>query len=323
MASIPSIMRAAALDDFGGPDVLSIHTLRVPVPDAHEILIAVHTAGVGTWDADMRAGCWPDGKPKFPLVLGTGGAGTVVTRGSSVRRLNVGDRVYSYSFTNPKGGFYAECVAVAADKAAPVPKTPGMKEARAAATVGLTALQGIDDALHVKRGEIMIIHGATGGVGSLAVQFAKLRGSRVLATTSGEDGLKLARRLGADAAVDGRHDDVAAAAHSVAPEGVDAILATAGGEALERAIDTVRRGGRVAYPNGVEPEPKKRSGIEIISYDAVLGVGEFERLNEATERAKLVVPIAAEYPLAEAAKAHERLAAGHVLGKIVLRVDAE
>ena len=323
MASIPSIMRAAALDGFGEPGVLTIHMLPVPVPDAHEILIAVHTAGVGTWDVDLRAGWWPEGKPKFPLVLGTDGSGTVVTAGSSVRRLKVGDRVYSYSFTNPKGGFYAEYVAVAADKAAPVPKTLGMKEAGAAATVGLTALQGIDDALHAKRGEIMIIHGATGGVGSLAVQFAKLRGARVLATTSGEDGLKLARRLGADAAVDGRHDDIAAAAHRVAPEGVDAILATAGGEALERAIDTVRRGGRVAYPNGVEPEPKKRSGIEIISYDAVSGVGEFERLNEATERAKLVVPIAAEYPLAEAAKAHERLAAGHVLGKIVLRVEAE
>lgn len=323
MASIPSIMRAAALDGFGEPGVLTIHTLPVPVPDAHEILIAVHTAGVGTWDVDLRAGWWPEGKPKFPLVLGTDGSGTVVTAGSSVRRLKVGDRVYSYSFTNPKGGFYADYVAVAEDKAAPIPKTLGMKDAGAAVTVGLTALQGIDGALHAKRGEIMIIHGATGGVGSLAVQFGKLRGACVLATTSGEEGLKLALRLGADAAVDGRHDDIAAAAHRVAPEGVDAILATTGGEALERAIDTVRRGGRVAYLNGVEPEPKKGSGTEIISYDAVSGVGEFERLNEATERAKLVVPIAAEYPLAEAAKAHERVAAGHLLGKIVLRVEAE
>src|SRR6266850_1134560 len=111
MASIPSIMRAAALDGFGDPGVLTIHMLPVPVPDAHEILVAVHTAGVGTWDADMRAGWWPEGKPAFPLVLGTDGSGTVVTAGSSVRRLKVGDRVYSYSFANPKGGFYAEYVA--------------------------------------------------------------------------------------------------------------------------------------------------------------------------------------------------------------------
>jgi NADPH:quinone reductase-like Zn-dependent oxidoreductase len=184
----------------------------------------------------------------------------------------------------------------------------------------LTALQGIDDALRLKRGEIVIIHGATGGVGSLAVQFAKLRGARVLATASGADGLKLARRLSADEAVDGRHDDIAAATHRVAPEGVDALLATAGGEALERAIATVPQGGRVAYPNGVEPEPNQRSGIELISYDAVSGVPEFERLGEAIEQSKRVVPVAAEYPLAEA-KAHERLAAGHVLGKIVLRVQ--
>jgi NADPH:quinone reductase-like Zn-dependent oxidoreductase len=323
MASIPSIMRAAALDGFGDPEVLSVHMLPVPIPDPHEVLIAVHTAGVGPWVADMRAGWWPDGKPNFPLVLGTDGSGTVVDVGASVRRLQVGDPVYSYSFANPKGGFYAEYVAVASENASRFPKKLGMKQAGAAATTGLTALQGIDDVLRIKRGEIVVIHGATGGVGSLAVQFAKLRGASVLATASGEDGLRLAKRLGADEAIDGRHDDIAAAAHKFSRKGVDAILATAGGEALERAIDVVRQGGRVAYPNGVEPEPKHHSGIEIIAYDAIPGVRQFEQLNEAIGRIELVVPIAAEYPLAEAAKAHERLAAGHLLGKIVLRVQLD
>jgi two-component system, NarL family, invasion response regulator UvrY len=100
--------------------------------------------------------------------------------------------------------------------------------------------------------------------------------------------------------------------------GIDAVLALAGGEALERCLDTVRHGGRCAYPNGVEPEPAKRDGLEIIPYDAVAGVREFQRLGRAVEAAKPEVPIAAAFPLAEAAKAHERLAAGHVLGKIVL-----
>src|SRR4051812_6519370 len=79
--SIPFTMRAAALDRFGGPKVLTIHELPVPTLDADEILIAVHTAGVGSWDADMRAGWWPEGQPRFPLVLGSDGSGTVVDAG--------------------------------------------------------------------------------------------------------------------------------------------------------------------------------------------------------------------------------------------------
>jgi NADPH:quinone reductase-like Zn-dependent oxidoreductase len=142
----------------------------------------------------------------------------------------------------------------------------------------------------------------------------------VFATASGADGVALVRRLGADAAVDGRREDVAAAVRRFAPDGVDAVLALAGGEALERCLDALRGGGRPAYPNGVEPEPGKRRGIEVTAYDAVAGVREFQRLGRAVEEAKLEVPIAAAYALAEAAKAHERLAAGHVLGKIVLRI---
>lgn len=320
MQTIPKIMRVAAIDRFGGPEVLSIHSLPVPVPDAREVLIAMDTAGVGGWDADMREGWSPSGHTRFPLVLGTDGSGIVAAAGSRIRRLKVGDRVYAYSFDNPKGGFYAEYVAVLAGRVAHIPKRLNLEEAGAIPTTGLTALQGIDDALHIKRGENVIMHGAAGGVGTLAVQFAKLRGARLLATASGEDGLALVRRLGADATVDGRHGDIKVTARSFAPDGVDAVLALAGGKALTQCLDALRRGGRLAYPNGVEPEPRKRHGIEIISYDAVAGVREFQRLGRAVEEAKLQVPIAGVYPLADAARAHERLAAGHVLGKIVLRI---
>jgi NADPH:quinone reductase-like Zn-dependent oxidoreductase len=323
MASVPKTMRAAAIDRFGGPEVLTIHELPVPEPEANEVLIALHTAGVGSWDADIRAGWYPDGEPRFPLVLGTDGSGTVALLGSNVDRFRPEDRVYSYSFANPKGGFYAEYVAVAANKVAPIPNTLDLKHAGAVPTTGLTALQGIDDALEVRRGETVVIHGASGGVGTLAVQFAKLRGAQVFATASGQDGVELVRRLGADDAVDGRHADVAASIRRFAPQGVDAILATVGGDALERTMDTLKSGGRLAYPNGIEPEPKRRPGISIISYDAVSDVREFEALNRAVDEAKLQVPIAAEYQLAEAAKAHERLAAGHVVGKIVLRIRPE
>jgi NADPH:quinone reductase-like Zn-dependent oxidoreductase len=313
-------MRAAAIDRFGGPKVLKLHTLPVPEVDAGEVLIAMHAAGIGSWDADMRGGWWPLGKPRFPIVLGTDGSGTVAAIGSRVRRFKAGDKVYAYSFGNPKGGFYAEYVAVAAEKVAPIPKPLDMRSAGAIGTTGLTALQGVDDALHLRRGESVIIHGASGGVGTLAVQFAKRRGTRVLATASGKDGVALVRRLGADLAIEGKRDDIVDTARAFAPDGIDAVLAFAGGEELTRCLDTLRRGGRVAYPNGVEPAPRKRRGIKLVSYDAVAGVREFARLNRAIEESKLRVPIADAFPLEQAAKAHQRIERGHVLGKIILRV---
>jgi NADPH:quinone reductase-like Zn-dependent oxidoreductase len=152
------------------------------------------------------------------------------------------------------------------------------------------------------------------------VQFAKLRGARVLGSAGDDDGVKLVLKLGADVAVDGKREDLTAAARNFAPDGVDAILATVGGDSLERCIDAAKRGGRVAFPNGVEPEPKKRPGIKFVAYDGTPGVREFEHLNKAVEEAKLQVPVAAAFKLEQAAKAHERLAQGHVLGKIVLRI---
>jgi NADPH:quinone reductase-like Zn-dependent oxidoreductase len=314
-------MRAAALDRFGGPEVLTLHMLPVPTLDAGEVLIALHTAGVGSWDADMRAGWSPDGRrPRFPLVLGTDGSGTIAAVGSRVRRFAPGDVVYSYSFPNPKGGFYAEYVAVAADNVGRPPGMLTLKEAGAVPTTGLTALQGVDDVLKIKRGEAVVIHGASGGVGSLALQFAKMRGARVLATASGKDGVRFVRRLGADAASDGRHEDLAAAARRFAPDGIDAVLAFVGGPPLTQLLDAVKRGGRLAFPNGIEPAPRKRRGLKVIAYDATSGVREFDRLGRAIEQARIKVPIAASYPLEQAAAAHKRLAKGHVLGKIVLRI---
>jgi NADPH:quinone reductase len=317
---IPETMRAAAIDRFGGPEALSIHTLPVPEIDKEEVLIAVHTAGVGSWDAEMRAGWSPSGRTHFPLVLGTDGSGRIVAMGSHARRFKVDELVYAYSFDNPKGGFYAEYVAVAAENVAPIPKGLDLEHAGAIPTTGLTAIQGIDDALKLKHDETILIHGASGGVGTLAVQFAKLRGGRVLATASGDDGVALVRSLGADSAVDGRRGDIAAAARAFAPNGIDAVLGLAGGEGLEHCLDVLKPGGKFAYPNGIDPEPKKRRGIHAVPYDAIAGVREFNHLGLAIEAARLKVPIAAAFALGDAAKAHARIAKGHVLGKVVLRV---
>jgi NADPH:quinone reductase-like Zn-dependent oxidoreductase len=317
---LPPTMRAVAIDRTGGPEVLTVHQLPVPTPGPDEILIALDTAGVGPWDLEVREKLAYYREKSFPVVLGVDGSGTVAAVGTQVRDFKVGDAVYAYAWDNPQGGFYAEYVAVPAKAAGHVPPGMSLRDAGAAAVTALTALQGVDDALHLKAGETLIIHGASGAVGTLAVQFAKLRGVRVLASASGADGVALARQLGAEAAIDGHHGDLRAAAHGFAPAGVDAVLALAGGDALEACIDALKPGGRVAYPSGVQPPPKTRPGVAILKYDALTGPAEFARLGQAITAAQLSVPIAAEYPLADAARAHERMAAGHVLGKVVLRI---
>ena len=242
---LPATMRAAAIDRFGGPEVLTLHELEIPELGPGEVAIKLDIAGVGPWDLDIREGWTPDGvEPVSPLVLGVDGSGTVVKAAPDVHRLAVGEAVFAYNFFNPKGGFYAEYVVVAHEKVAPIPAGIGLERAGAMATIGLTALQGVDDHLRVRPGDAVIVHGASGGVGSLAVQFARLRAARVLATASGEEGIALALRLGADEAVEGRTGDIRGAARRFAPDGIDAVLATVGGDALERCIDTLKPDGR-------------------------------------------------------------------------------
>ncbi len=146
-------MRAAAIDRFGPPSVITVHTLPIPQPGPREILIALCAAGVGSWDESIRDGSWRSaGRAKFPRVLGTDGAGTVVAKGPRVRRFRVGDRAYAYDADNPNGGFYAEYITVDERKAARVPQRLDFLQAGAGAVTGLTALQGVDGALRVRRG---------------------------------------------------------------------------------------------------------------------------------------------------------------------------
>jgi NADPH:quinone reductase-like Zn-dependent oxidoreductase len=125
--------------------------------------------------------------------------------------------------------------------------------------------------------------------------------------------------MGAHAVVDGKRIDIDDHARRFAPDGVDAVLALAGGDALERCLNVLQPGGRVAHPNGVEPAQKRRRGMTLVRYDGISGVREFERLTAAVQAARLKVPIAECYPLAGAYKAHERLAEGHVVEKLSLR----
>jgi NADPH2:quinone reductase len=310
---VPDTMRAAAFDKGGGPEVLSIHTLPVPKLKAGEVLVAVHGAGVAVWEAGFRKN--PSERMQFPAVLGGDGAGTIVALAPDVRGFKVGDEVYGTA-----NGFYAEYVRARADHIAHVPKGISLSEASILAISGLSALQGIDDVMQIKPGETMIVHGAAGGVGTLAIQIAKLRGARVLATATSDEAMALASKLGADTVVNGRTGDIAAAVRQFAPNGVDAVFGLAGGDALEHCIDALRRdgAGRVAYLYGIDPVPRPRGAIRMTLYSFVDGSAELARLNKAVEAGKMRVPVAGEYPLAEAADAHKRLEAGHLLGKLVL-----
>ncbi|MCI0639895.1 MAG: NADP-dependent oxidoreductase [Gemmataceae bacterium] len=316
-------MKAVAIDRFGGPETLALRTLAVPEVGPDEVLIHVESADVAVWDPFEREGGFAQlfgMMPKFPYVLGTGGAGTVAAVGAHVSRFNKGDRVYGAALANPKGGFYAEYAAVKADSVSHVPAKLTTEQAAVMTCDALTALRGLDDILGVRQGETLMIFGAGGGIGHLAVQLAKRMGARVLAVASGDDGVALARRLGADAVVNGRKDDVTPAARQFAPGGLDAALITAGGEAANRVLTAMREGGRVAYPNGVMPEPKLRAGVSLNSYDVIVDQAAIDKLNRLIEAGPFEVNIARTFRLDQAVEAHRALEE-HYLGKLALRLS--
>ena len=315
-------MRAVALDRFGGPETLKVQTIPIPEPDEDEILIHVESAGVGAWDPFEREGGFVQVlgvTPKFPYVLGTDGAGTVAAVGEDVEEFKEGDRVYAAELGNPKGGFYAEYAVVKADNASRIPGGLKMEQAAVLASDGLTALRGLEDVLGLQPDESVMIFGASGGIGHLAVQLAKRLGARVFAVASGEDGVSFVKRLGADAAVDGRSDQVLDAAREFAPDGIDTALVTAGGDATDRALAAIRAGGRVAYPNGVMPEPKAPAQVSTQAYDGEGGPDAIDRLNELIEAGPFEVHVHRVFPLEQAAAAQAALEEHH-LGKIALRV---
>lgn len=314
--SIPKQMKAVAIDHFGAADVLHTETLPVPVPGEHEVLLRVDTAGIGVWDPWVREGGMDDGSTRFPYVIGNDGAGVVAAVGPKVRRLRVGDRAYGYQM---KGGFYAEYARLREDRAAPIPKGMDAKEAGALGADGITALRGLEDQLHLRSGQSLMIIGASGGIGHIAVQLARRIGVRVLAVASRPDGVKLVQRLGADSVIDGRSDDILKAARTFAPDGLDAALVLAGGEDLNEALKGVKKGGRVAYPHGVEPEPRAPKGVTLLAYDGIPSAEAFDRLNQLIGDAPFHVELGKVYGLEEAAQAHREIREHH-LGKRALRL---
>lgn len=317
--SAQSTMQAAAIDEFGG--AITPHELPVPRLNADEILIRVQTAGVGVWDPFEREGGFAKmmgSQPKFPYVLGSEGSGEVVEVGERVRQFKPGDQVYALALANPKGGFYAEYAAVPAEQASAIPRSLTVEQAGVMPVDACTALVGLDNTLHLQPGESIAILGASGGIGHMAVQLAKRMRARVLAIASGEDGVAMVKGLGADVTIDGHKQDILQAARTFAPQGLDCVLLTAGGKAAEQVLAAVRKGGRVAYPNGVDPVPQPRDSMEIKSYDGMPTAQTIAKLNQLIEQAPFEVCIARTFPLDRAAEAHQALGK-HFLGKIALQ----
>jgi NADPH:quinone reductase-like Zn-dependent oxidoreductase len=288
----------------------------VPEPGDGEILVRVHTAGIGSWDPWVREGGMGGGR--FPQVIGSDGSGTVAAVGTKVRRFKPGDKIYAYTFENAKGGFYAGYAAVPEDAAAHVPANISLEEAGALAACGLTAIAGIDT-LKVKPGLSLLLTGASGCVGHIALQLAKRRGARVLAVASGRDGVELAGRLGADGAVNGKAADVTRAARKFAPEGCDAALVFANSARLAGALKQVKKGGIIAYPEGVDPEPKGFAGIKVVSFNALSNPEAFSRLNGLVAQGPFRVEIGGRYRLDELPRAHRDVPKHH-LGKPVVKI---
>jgi NADPH:quinone reductase-like Zn-dependent oxidoreductase len=316
------LLRAIVIDRFGGPEVLSARNIPMPVPEPGQILIQVESAGIGIWDVYEREGMIAKMlgiQPKFPWVLGSEGAGRVMSVGDEVSGFRKGDLVYGDIWaTNPRAGFYAEYTALNKDHAWPIPSTVTAEQAGALLIDGATALRGLDDTLGVKRDERLMIFGASGGVGHLAIQLSKRLGARVFAIASGEDGVALALRLGAEAAVDGHRGDIVASAREFAPNGFDVSLVTVAGGASEKVLTTMREGGRVAYPwVNQRPALKAPSTVRLQGFNANIDRALIVKLNKLIEASAFEVHLSNTFTLDQAVTAYQAVSSHH-LGRLAL-----
>ena len=316
---VPQQMQAMAINEFGGPDKLTLHQLPVPEPGKGEVTVKIEVAGVGVWDVMEREGKLIYNEVHFPRVLGGESAGTIAATGEGADIFEVGDRVYLQSFMNDKGGSYAQYVAVSEKTVARVPAGMDMTQAGALPIAGITAMSNLQ-ALGIGDETRLMIWGASGGVGHVALQLAKRLGARVFAIASGADGVKLCESLGADEAVDGHGDDVIERARDFAPEGFDKAAIFAGGGTMQASLNLVRKGGVISFPNGVMPKPVAPDGVELKQADGFATRMLLDQLNTLMEIGDFRVHIAQTFPLEEAAQAQEAMNK-HYLGKIVLNVS--
>ncbi len=313
-SALPETMKAAVVETAGPPNTLHIKNVPVPRLARNHVIIALEYAGLGVWDAAQRAGSYGPVEPG--KILGADGSGTIAAVAADVSKFKVGDRVYSYSYGNPAGGFHAEYVSVPADRVAHLPAQLEMSVAGAMPCVALTALSGLE-LLKVNRGQTVFVFGASGGVGSMAVWLASVAGATVVASAQ-PDAQEYVRSLGAARTINPNSSQRESLLKRIAPAGFDAALVTASGDALPAFLSHLQAGKPFAYPNGVEPKPHF-SGHSALAFDAEMSHEAFDRLNAAIGSRTIPLRIKV-FPLKDVVEAHRRIEHGHVLGKIVLRI---
>jgi NADPH:quinone reductase-like Zn-dependent oxidoreductase len=331
--TVPTTMRACVIDRFGGPSELHLATVPTPKPAPGEALVRVAYASVNPADWKCREG-WlaPFFDYRFPFIVGFDAAGVVAAVGEGVTDVRVGERVVTAS-NQGKGawGSYAEYVVSDVDRVVQLPGSVSFADAASLPTAGMTAWQAVFDVGDTKPGQRVLVHGGAGGCGSFAIQLARMAGAQV-ATTCSAGNIDYVKSLGAELAIDYRSEDVTSAVKRFAPDGLDLVVDTVGQGTLLQSIDLVRRGGVVA-PIGTlianEPQPDAAraaaNGVRVVpTMSTFPNQGrQLRGLVAALADGRLRAPALEMFPLGDAAEGHRRVQAGHVRGKLLLRVAGD
>ncbi len=307
-------MKAVRIHQFGGPEVLRLEETPMPEPADGEVLIRVQAASVNPVDYKIRNGGYPRVKQdQLPITMGRDVAGVIERCGRAVDGFSPGEAVFAL-LPQGRGGF-AEFVAVTSTDCAKAPERIDATQAAAVPLAGLTAWQGLFDQGDLKGGERVLIHGAAGGVGHFAVQFAKAKGATVIATARGEDRSFL-QSLGADEVIDyetGRFED--------AVEPVDVVFDLVGGQTQDRSWRVLKAGGAmISTLQAPSPEKAAEHHAKAAHYMAEPNGRELEDIAALIDQGEVTPMIDRIYDLEAAVEAETRLENEHVRGKIVLEV---
>ncbi|MGH7981906.1 MAG: NADP-dependent oxidoreductase [Candidatus Udaeobacter sp.] len=304
-------MKAVRIERYGNEDVVELADVEQPKPGAGQVQVKVKAAAVNPVDWKIREGLGELFGLKPPLILGCEVAGTVEVVGSQVKDFAVGDDVYGY--LGAYSGGYAEYVVAPASEFVRKPKQIDFETAASVPVGALTARQGIFDHGKLASGQHILITGASGVVGSMAVQLAKHVGAHVIGTGSGRNE-EFVRGLGADEFIDytkAKFEEVS---------GADVVFDTVGGETQERAFQTLKRAGvLVSTVNPPAEEKAKEFGVTVAMVMVTSKADQLAEINQLVESGKLKVRVATVLPMAEVKKAHQLSASGHADGKIILR----
>jgi NADPH:quinone reductase-like Zn-dependent oxidoreductase len=307
-------MKAIVINTYGNEDVLDYVDVERPEPKADEVLVKVHVAAVNPADWKIRDGMGERFGFKLPLILGGDIAGTVEEVGDGVEIFKKGDAVYGMTLSGLSGA-YAEYAVAKADAIVPKPESIDFEKAAAIPIGALTAWQAMFDLANLSSGQRILIAGASGGVGSMAVQLAKAKGAFVIGTASGKNE-QFVRDLGADEFVDYRQQPF-----EEVVKDVDVVFDTVGGDTQERAFQTLKKGGfLVTSAQPPSAEKARESGVEAAFVFCKSNAQQLAKINRLIEEGKLIIYIETVLPLTEVKKAHQLSQSSRTRGKIVLQV---